>query len=298
MRKIGFIGLGIMGKPMAKNLIKKGYNLTVYDIMPDAVEALGKEGVKRAASCKEAAMGCDIVITMLPNSPHVKEAVSGDNGILAGAKRGLILADMSSISPVMAREIAKDCEKAGVIYLDCPVSGGEPKAVDGTLSIMCGGPEHAFEAVKDILLCMGASAVLVGDVGSGSIAKLANQIIVAMNIAAMGEAMALAAKSGVDPKRVYDAIKGGLAGSTVMNAKMPMVLNRNFQPGFRIALHIKDLKNALEAGKDANMPLELTEGALKILEELNAQGGGTLDHSAMVQHFEKLAGTIIQSPKA
>lgn len=297
MRKIGFIGLGIMGKPMAKNLLKKGYELTVYDIMPEAVDALAKEGAKKAASCRDAASGCDIVITMLPNSPHVKEAVSGPNGILAGAKRGLILADMSSISPVAAREIAKDCEKAGVIYLDCPVSGGEPKAVDGTLSIMCGGPEHAFDAVKDILLCLGASAVLVGDVGSGSITKLANQIIVAMNIAAMGEAMALAAKSGVDPKRVYDAIRGGLAGSTVMNAKMPMVLNRNFQPGFRIALHIKDLKNALEAGKDANMPLELTESVLKILEELNGQGGGALDHSAMVQHFEKLAGAVIQSPK-
>ncbi len=298
MKKIGFIGLGIMGKPMAKNLLKKGYELTVYDIVPDAVEALAKEGASRAASCREAASGSDIVITMLPNSPHVKEAVSGPNGILAGAKRGLILADMSSISPVAAREIAKDCEKGGVIYLDCPVSGGEPKAVDGTLSIMCGGPEHAFAQIQDILLCMGASAVLVGDVGSGSITKLANQIIVAMNIAAMGEAMALAAKSGVDPKRVYDAIKGGLAGSTVMNAKMPMVLNRNFQPGFRIALHIKDLKNALEAGKDTDMPLELTESALKILEELNAQGGGALDHSAMVQHFEKLAGAVIQSPKA
>jgi 2-hydroxy-3-oxopropionate reductase len=298
MRKIGFVGLGIMGKPMAKNLIKRGYDLTVYDIMPDAVEALVKEGAKRAASCKEAAKGCDIMITMLPNSPHVKEAVSGENGILAGAKRGLILADMSSISPVAAREIAKDCEKAGVIYLDCPVSGGEPKAVDGTLSIMCGGPEHAFDAVKDILLCMGASAVLVGDVGSGSITKLANQIIVAMNIAAMGEAMALAAKSGVDPKRVFDAIKGGLAGSTVLSAKMPMVLNRSFQPGFRIALHIKDLKNALEAGKAADVPLELTESALKILEELDSQGGGALDHSAMVQHFEKLADAVIQSPKA
>ena len=170
--------------------------------------------------------------------------------------------------------------------------------MDGTLSIMCGGPEHAFDSIKDILLCLGASAVLVGDVGSGSITKLVNQIIVAMNIAAMGEAMALAAKSGVDPKRVYDAIKGGLAGSTVMNAKMPMVLNRNFQPGFRIALHIKDLKNALEAGKAADMPLELTENALEILEELNAQGDGSLDHSAMVLHFEKLAGADIQSPKA
>jgi len=298
MMKIGFIGLGIMGKPMARNLIKKGYELTVYDIIPESVEALATEGAKKAASCREAAAGSDIVITMLPNSPHVKEAVAGLNGILAGAKRGLILADMSSISPVAAREIAKDCEKAGVFYLDCPVSGGEPKAVDGTLSIMCGGPEHAFEAVKDILLCMGASAVLVGDVGSGSITKLANQIIVAMNIAAMGEAMALAAKSGVDPKRVYDAIKGGLAGSTVMNAKMPMVLNRNFQPGFRVALHMKDLNNALEAGKDANMPLELTQSALKILQELDAQGGGALDHSAMVQHFEKLAGAVIQSPEA
>jgi 2-hydroxy-3-oxopropionate reductase len=298
MKKIGFIGLGIMGKPMAKNLLKKGYALTVYDIVSESVDALVKEGAKKAASCKEAAQGNDIVITMLPNSPHVKEAVSGPDGILAGAKKGLILADMSSISPVAAKEIAKDCQKAGVIYLDCPVSGGEPKAVDGTLSIMCGGPESAFDQIREILLCMGASAVLVGDVGSGSITKLANQIIVALNIAAMGEAMALAAKSGVDPARVFDAIKGGLAGSTVLNAKMPMVLNRNFQPGFRIALHIKDLKNALEAGNDAGMPLELTQSALDMLLELDGQGGGALDHSALVQHFEKLGNVVIQSPKA
>lgn len=290
MQKIGFIGLGIMGRPMAKNLLKKGYDLTVYDIVHESVNTLAAAGAKTAASCREAVMGADVVITMLPNSPHVKEAVSGDNGILAGAKKGVILADMSSISPVAAKEIAAECKKAGVIYLDCPVSGGEPKAVDGTLSVMCGGPEEAFAAVKDILLCMGASAVLVGDVGSGSMTKLANQIIVAVNIAAMGEAMALAAKSGVDPARVYDAIKGGLAGSTVLNAKMPMVLNRNFQPGFRIALHIKDLSNALEAGKDVGMPLELTERMLSMFKELD----GTQDHSALVQHFEQLGGLTIE----
>ena len=291
MQKIGFIGLGIMGRPMAKNLLKKGYDLTVYDIVPESVNVLAAAGAKTAASCREAVAGADVVITMLPNSPHVKEAVSGENGILAGAKKGAILADMSSISPVAAKEIAAECKKAGVIYLDCPVSGGEPKAVDGTLSVMCGGPEEAFAAVKDILLCMGASAVLVGDVGSGSMTKLANQIIVAVNIAAMGEAMALAAKSGVDPARVYDAIKGGLAGSTVLNAKMPMVLNRNFQPGFRIALHIKDLNNALEAGKDAGMPLELTECMLSMFKELD----GTQDHSALVQHFERLGNVTITS---
>ncbi len=291
MQKIGFVGLGIMGRPMAKNLLKKGYDLTVYDIVPESVNALAAAGAKTAASCREAVAGADVVITMLPNSPHVKEAVSGENGILAGAKKGAILADMSSISPVAAKEIASECKVAGVTYLDCPVSGGEPKAVDGTLSVMCGGPEEAFAAVKDILLCMGASAVLVGDVGSGSMTKLANQIIVAVNIAAMGEAMALAAKSGVDPARVYDAIKGGLAGSTVLNAKMPMVLNRNFQPGFRIALHIKDLNNALEAGKDAGMPLELTERMLSMFAELD----GTQDHSALVQHFEKLGNVTITS---
>ena len=290
MLKIGFIGLGIMGKPMARNLLKKGYELTVYDIVPESVQALAAAGAKITASCREAALGADVVITMLPNSPHVKEAVAGENGILAGAKNGLILADMSSISPVAAKEIAADCAKAGVTYLDCPVSGGEPKAVDGTLSVMCGGPEEAFAKIKDILLCMGASAVLVGDVGSGSITKLANQIIVAVNIAAMGEAMALAAKSNVDPARVYDAIKGGLAGSTVLNAKMPMVLNRNFQPGFRIGLHIKDLQNALEAGRDAGMPLELTERMLSMFRELD----GAQDHSALVQHFERLGNVTVQ----
>ena len=293
MKAVGFIGLGIMGKPMLRNLIRSGYSVTAYDIVPEFVETAISYGAVSADSCAMVASVCDIVITMLPDSPQVKEAVLGENGVLSAARPGAVVVDMSSISPIAAQEIAARCAEKGVTYLDCPVSGGEPKAVDGTLSIMCGGPEDAFESIKPLLSCMGSSVALVGDVGSGNMTKLANQIIVAVNIAAMGEAMALAAKAGVDPKKVYEAIKGGLAGSTVLNAKMPMVLDRNFKPGFRIALHIKDLNNAVAAAQTHRVPLPLTEHVLGMMNSLRAQGKDGLDHSALVQIYEQLGDVTI-----
>jgi 2-hydroxy-3-oxopropionate reductase len=297
-QKIGFIGLGIMGKPMAKNLLKAGHSLVVYDINFETVKEVVAAGAEAGRSCKEVTEKSQIVITMLPNSPHVKLAVLGQNGVLEGAQPGTILIDMSSIDPVVSREIAAKVSEKGVVMLDAPVSGGEPKALDGTLSIMVGGPESVFNRVKEILLTMGSSAVLVGAIGSGNIAKLANQIIVALNIAAMSEALVLTAKAGVDPQKVYQAIRGGLAGSTVLDAKAPLVLARNFKPGFRIELHIKDLLNAMNAGHEFGVPLPLTGQVLEMMETLKVDGKQQLDHGGLIQFFEKMAGIEVKSQVA
>ena len=292
--KLGFIGLGIMGKPMAKNLLKAGYELVVYDIIPENVAEVVATGATAATSSREVASLCPLVITMLPNSPHVKAVVLGDDGILAGAEEGTIIVDMSSIAPAASQELAKACAEKGVKLLDAPVSGGEPKAIDGTLSIMVGGDEAVFEEVKDVLLKMGASAVLCGDIGAGNTTKLANQVIVALNIAAVSEAFMLSTKAGVDPLRVFDAIKGGLAASTVMNAKVPMITEGNFKPGFKIDLHIKDLKNALDTGHEVGAPLPFTAQALEILQYLRAHDCGQDDHSAIAKYYEALAGDEIR----
>lgn len=286
--KIGFIGLGIMGRPMAKNLIKAGYSLVVYDKFAptDDLAALGAVAAK---SNKEVAAQSDVIITMLPNSPHVKEAVLGKDGALEGAKSGAILVDMSSIAPAASQEICAAAKAKDVIMLDAPVSGGEPKAIDGTLAIMVGGDQKAFETVKPILEKMGSSVVLVGDIGAGNVTKLANQIIVALNIAAVSEAFVLATKAGVKPQAVFDAIKGGLAGSTVMNAKVPMMLDGNFKPGFRIELHIKDLQNALDTAHDLNVAVPLTANVMETLQALKVEDMGANDHGAILRFYEKLA---------
>jgi len=292
--KIGFIGLGIMGKPMAKNLIKAGHELIVYDIIKDNIDNLVAAGAKPASSAKEVAEQCPIIITMLPNSPHVKEAVMGKNGVLEGAKPGTILIDMSSIAPLASQEICKACEEKGIKMIDAPVSGGEPKAIDGTLAIMVGGDRAVYEQVYDILMVMGSSAVYCGDIGAGNTTKLANQVVVALNIAAVSEAFMLATKAGVDPKLVFEAIKGGLAGSTVMNAKAPMIMEGNYEPGFKIDLHIKDLNNVLETGHNVGAPLPLTASVMEILQVLHADGYGQKDHSAIAKYYEKLANTEIR----
>ena len=289
MQKLGFIGLGIMGKPMAKNLLKAGYELVVYDINQEAVKELVESGAKAGVSSKDVAERSEVVITMLPNSPEVKEVVLGKDGIAEGAKPGTIVIDMSSISPIVSQEVARELAKQQVIMLDAPVSGGEPKAIDGTLAIMVGGPQDTFEKVKDILLHMGSSAVLVGEIGSGNVTKLANQIIVALNIAAMSEAMVLAVKAGSDPEKVFQAIRGGLAGSTVLDAKMPMVLERNFKPGFRIELHIKDLLNALDTAHSVDVPLPLASQVLEFMQALKVDGKAKDDHGGLIQFYEKLA---------
>ncbi len=289
MKKIGFIGLGIMGKPMARNLLKAGYPLTVYDIVPDKAEEVVEAGAKAGSSSKDVAEKSEIVITMLPNSPEVKEAVLGKNGVLEGAKPGTILIDMSSIAPLASKEVAEKAKEKGVTVLDAPVSGGEPKAVEGTLAIMVGGPQETFDEVEDILSVMGASVTRVGEIGSGNMTKLANQIIVALNIAAMSEAMVLAAKAGVNAEKVFQAIRGGLAGSTVLDAKMPLVLEGNFKPGFRIELHIKDLANALDTAHEVGVPVPLSSAVMEVMQALKVDGKGADDHGGIIQFYEKLA---------
>ena len=289
MAKIGFIGLGIMGKPMSKNLIKAGHQLVVYDVVPAVVQEVAAAGATAADSSKSVAAQCSLVIVMVPNSPHVKAAVLGPGGVIEGAKPGTLVVDMSSIDPIVSREVGAELAKKKIRFLDAPVSGGEPKAIDGTLSIMVGGAQPDFDEALPVLKSMGSSVVLCGDLGAGNVTKLANQIIVALNIAAMSEALVLATKAGVDPALVFEAIKGGLAGSTVLNAKAPMALERNIKPGFRINLHIKDLDNAMAAGHSVGVPLPLTAQALEILQALKVDGMGDADHSAIIRFYEKLA---------
>lgn len=289
MYKIGFIGLGIMGKPMARNLLKAGYPLIVYDINSNVIKQLINEGAKEGGSSEDVASQSEVIITMLPNSPDVEDVILGKNGVIEGVKSGSIVIDMSSIAPSVSKEIAEKLLQKNVVMLDAPVSGGEPKAIEGTLAIMVGGPEETFNKIKDILSAIGSSVKLVGEIGSGNITKLANQIIVALNIAAIGEAMVLATKAGVDPEKVYQAIRGGLAGSAALDAKMPLILNGNFKPGFRIELHIKDLINAINTAKELDVPAILTRKVLKILQELNAEGKGKDDHGGIIQFYEKSA---------
>lgn len=291
---IGFIGLGIMGKPMCKNLLKAGHNCRVYDIIKASVEELQGCGAVGCKSAQEAAMDADLVITMLPNSPHVRQVVLGDQGIIHVMKEGTILVDMSSIAPLASQEVGKALAQKNIGMLDAPVSGGEPKAIDGTLSIMVGGKRELYDRLKDILLCMGSSAVYCGELGAGNTTKLANQIVVALNIAACAEAFTLAKKAGVDPELVYAAIRGGLAGSTVMEAKVPMMLSGNDRPGFKIELHIKDLNNALETGHGVGMGLPLTAAVMEMLQQLKADGQGDKDHSALVKYYEKMTGESIR----
>lgn len=289
MKKIGFIGLGIMGKPMSKNLIKAGYQLVVYDIREEAVAEVVQAGAEAGTSPKDVASKTEVIITMLPNSPHVKDVVLGENGVIEGAKEGSIVIDMSSIAPLISREVGEKLAQKKIRFMDAPVSGGEPKAIDGTLSIMVGGKQADFEECLPILKCMGASAVLCGDVGAGNVTKLANQIIVAVNIAAMSEALVLATKAGVNPESVYKAIRGGLAGSTVLDAKAPLVMDRKFDPGFRINLHIKDLNNILETGHEVGVPLPLTASVMEMMQALKVEGHGDKDHGGLVLFYEKLA---------
>ncbi|MCG8158403.1 2-hydroxy-3-oxopropionate reductase [Brenneria goodwinii] len=287
--KIGFIGLGIMGKPMSKNLLKAGYSLVVMDRNTEAVAEVVAAGATSADSPKLVAEQCDIIITMLPNSPHVKEVVLGENGVIDGARAGSVVIDMSSIAPLASREIAAALAGKNIGMLDAPVSGGEPKAIDGTLSVMVGGDKALFDSSVDIMKAMAGSVVHTGDIGAGNVTKLANQVIVALNIAAMSEALVLATKAGVNPELVYQAIRGGLAGSTVLDAKAPMVLDRNFKPGFRIDLHIKDLANALDTSHGVGAQLPLTAAVMEMMQALKADDLGTADHSALARYYEKLA---------
>ena len=291
--KIGLIGLGIMGKPMAKNILKGGYtDLLVSDLNKAAVEEVVACGAK-AATNKEIGESCDVVLTMLPNSPHVKSVMLGENGVASYMKPNTVFIDMSSINPVASKEIAAVLAEKNIEMLDAPVSGGEPKAIDGTLSFMVGGKQEVFDAYKPLLDTMGASVVLCGDVGAGNTTKLANQIIVACNIQAVAEAFTLAQKAGVDPELVFKAIRGGLAGSTVMDAKGPMMIAGNDKPGFKIDLHIKDLNNALDCAHSVGAPVPMTASVQEILQWLHNHDCGGNDHSAIAKYYEYLTGIKI-----
>ena len=291
--KIGFIGLGLMGKPMVRNILKAGYReVLVWNRSPKSMEEVVADGAI-ASTPREIGETCDVVITMLPNSPQVKEVMLGETGVAAYMKPGAVFIDCSSINPVASQEIAAVLAARGVEMLDAPVSGGEPKAIDGTLSFMVGGKQAVFDAYKPLLLTMGASAVRCGEVGAGNTTKLANQIIVACNIQALSEALMLAKKAGVDPELVFQAIRGGLAGSTVMEAKAPMMIGGNDKPGFKIDLHIKDLNNALDCAHSVGAPVPMTAQVQEILQWLHNHEGGQKDHSAIVQYYEYLTGTTL-----
>lgn len=293
-KRVGFIGLGIMGKPMTLNLLKAGFEVTVYDINKVAVEEVKAAGGFGAESLAEVAVNSDVMITMLPASHHVKSVVLGEEGLIHSTKEGSVIIDMSSISPVASKEIAAELAQKGIHMLDAPVSGGEPKAIDGTLAIMVGGNEYIFESVSPILHAMGTEVTLVGDNGSGVTAKLANQVIVNLNIAAMSEALVLAAKAGIDVEKMYQAIRGGLAGSAVLDAKVPLILDRNFVAGGRIDINLKDMTNVMETAHDIGVPLPLSSQLVEIFHALKVDGKASDDHGGIVQYYEKLANVEVK----
>lgn len=295
MKKIGFVGLGIMGKPMVRNLLKKGFDVTAFDIVEAAVKEMVEAGAKGAKSAKEVATDKDVVITMVPSGPIVRSLLQGEDGILAGVKPGTVIIDMSSVTPVESQEFNKLAIEKSCEFLDAPVSGGEPGAVAGTLAIMIGGEQSTLDKVTDVLGAMGTSITLVGPSGSGSVTKLANQVIVNLNIAAVSEALVLATKAGADPKKVYEAIRGGLAGSTVLDAKAPMMYSRNFKPGGPIRINLKDITNVMETAKALDLPLMMTATLLEIMHSLKATGHLMDDHSGIVQFYEGISGVVVKS---
>ncbi|HEY1374165.1 MAG TPA: 2-hydroxy-3-oxopropionate reductase [Candidatus Binatia bacterium] len=287
---IGFIGLGIMGKPMARNLLKAGYPLLVHNRSRASVEELAQEGAAPAASAGEVAAAADILITMLPDSPDVEQVYNGADGVLAGANAGALLIDMSTISPVVARKLAAEAERRGCDMLDAPVSGGEAGAIGAMLSIMIGGKTSAVQRAMPIFQKLGKNIVHVGDAGAGQIAKAANQIVVGVTIAAVSEALVLAAKAGVDPAKVREVLLGGFAQSKILDAHGLKMLERNFKPGFRVRLHEKDLKIALASGSEYGVPLTTTAVVAQMMAALKATGRGDLDHAALVNLIEDLSG--------
>ena len=291
--KIGFIGVGIMGLPMAKNLIKAGYPLIAYALSEQSISKITVEGAERGESCDHVAKNCDIIITMLPNSPDVENAILGEQGILKGACEGQILIDMSSIAPLSSQSLARELEKKGIDMLDAPVSGGQEKAQSGNLAIMVGGKEEIFNYCKPVLKVMG-KPILVGDIGAGGIAKLVNQAIVAVNIAIVAEALFLGKKAGVDPERIFSAIREGLAGSQCFNDKAPRMFSGNYDPGFRIHLHIKDLANILQTSQELHNAMPLTAHVMEMMQTLMADGHKELDHAGLALFYEKINGISLK----
>lgn len=293
--KIGFIGLGIMGKPMSRNLLKAGFELIVYDIDETAVKIIEKAGAKPASSPKEVAQNSDVIITMLPKASIGKSVLEDENGILAGIKENSVVIDMSSVSPVASKEFAQMVEAKKCKFLDAPVSGGEIGAVNATMAIMIGGDEAVVERVRPILEALGKSITVVGPNGSGSVAKLANQIMVNLNIAAVAEALVLATKAGADPKKVFEAVRGGFAGSAVLEEKAPMMYSRNFKAGGPIYINLKDITNVVATADELDVPLILTPQLKEIMISLKATGHNNNDHSSIVQFYEKIAGVTVKA---
>ncbi|MGI6029998.1 MAG: 2-hydroxy-3-oxopropionate reductase [Eubacteriales bacterium] len=289
--KAGFIGLGIMGGPMSRNLLRAGCELLVNDVEPKALQRAVEAG-GQAATRQEVA-GCEVVFTILPNGDIVREVLLGPEGIAQHMKPGSLVCDMSSVTPVQSREFADGLARYGVRFVDAPVSGGEPKAIDGTLAFMVGGSQEDFRQLEPYFSIMGASSVLVGGTGSGSVAKLANQIIVNLTITAVSEAMVLAEKAGTDPEKVYQAIRGGLAGSTVLDAKAPMMFRRDFKPGGPLRINLKDMKNVMATAHDLDVPLPFSSQLVEVMQALKAGGHLGDDHSGIVQYFEALAGVQV-----
>jgi 2-hydroxy-3-oxopropionate reductase len=287
---VGFIGLGIMGKPMAKNLMEAGYDLVVHNRSPEKAEELAGEGATAAGTPREVAEGCDVVITMLPDSPQVEEVLSGEGGVFEGVREGALIVDMSTISPVVTESLSARAKEKGVSLLDAPVSGGDVGAIEGTLSIMVGGDEEDFERAKPLFDVMGKTVTHVGPTGAGQVTKAANQIVVALTIEAVSEALVLGSKGGVSPEKILDVLGGGLAGNKVMEVKREKFLSHTFDPGFRSELHHKDLGIALAAGREYGVALPVTAVVDQMLLTMRRKGWGGEDHSALLRIIEDQSG--------
>ncbi len=290
MKKIGFIGVGIMGNPMARNLLKAGYKMIAFDIDAEALKIVVNAGAEKASSIEEVVGNCEIILTMLPNSPDVEAVVLGEGGVIEAVKKGQILIDMSSIAPLVSQKVAKELADKGVELLDAPVSGGQEKAEAGTLAFMVGGKQTVFDECKDILDVMGGSVTLVGDIGAGETTKLVNQVIVAVNIAAVAEGLMLGKKAGVDPEKIFNAIKGGLAGSQCLVDKAPRMFEAKYDPGFKMKLHVKDLTNALETSRAVHTAMPLSSAVMEMMQSLLAEGKTEEDHGALALFYEKVNG--------
>jgi len=287
---VGFIGLGIMGKPMAKNLIEAGHDLVVYNRTQEKAEELAGEGATVVGSPREVAEQSDVIITMLPDSPQVEVVLTGEDGVLEGIREGALIVDMSTISPVVTEELASKAKEKGASMLDAPVSGGDVGAIEGTLSIMVGGSEEDFERAGPLFEAMGKTVTHVGGSGAGQVVKAANQIVVALTIEAVSEALVLGSKAGVAPEKILDVLGGGLAGNKVMEVKREKMLTHSFDPGFRIELHHKDLGIALAAGREYGVTLPVTAIVDQMLQDLRMRGRGDRDHSALLTLIEDSSG--------
>lgn len=293
MAKVGFIGLGIMGKPMAKNLLKQGVDLLVHDLNDKAVAEVVEAGATKG-TLAEIGEQCEVVFTILPNGPIVQSVLLGQDGVASKIRKGSTVCDMSSVTPGESRFCHAKLAEQGVGFVDAPVSGGEPKAIDGTLAFMAGGDEKDFVTLRPYFEIMGSSAILVGPSGSGSVTKLANQMIVNLTIAAVSEAFVMASKAGADPLKVYEAIRGGLAGSAVLDAKIPLIVNRQFRPGGKISINHKDIKNVLASAHELEVPTFMSAMLFEIMQSLKVAGHFEEDHGAIVKFFENLAGVEVK----